>query len=59
MFMHASVWQILNYEAQRAQLNSWEKQQKPAINETKTIREIDWLYLCRQQFDKFWTGNGN
>ena len=53
------------YEAQRAQLNSWEKQQKPAISETKTIREIDWLYLCRQQFDKFGyethvtTGNGN
>ena len=29
------------------------------------IREIDWLYLCRQQFDTFWiwvnemTGNGN
>ena len=41
-----------------------DKLQKPAENYIRKIREIDWSYLCLQQFDKFWmwsakkTGNG-
>jgi hypothetical protein len=30
-----------------------DKLQKPAENYIRKIREIDWSYLCLQQFDKF------
>ena len=38
---------LTNFEC-GAQRNSAEKHQKPAINETKTIREIDWLNILVQ-----------
>ena len=31
-----------------------DKLQKPAKNYFRKIREIEWSYLCLQQFDKFW-----
>ena len=35
-------------------IHSWAKFQKPAKNEIFKNREIDWLYLCLQRFNKFW-----
>ena len=37
---------------QLAAHHSWDKQQKPAKNETHKIREIDWFILCLHQFDR-------
>ena len=33
---------------------SWAKRQKPAKKLLQKIREINWLYLCLQQFNKLW-----
>jgi hypothetical protein len=34
-----------------------DKLQKPAKNYIRKIREIEWSYLCLQQFDKLWMGS--
>jgi hypothetical protein len=31
-----------------------DKLEKPAKNYFRKTREIEWSYLCLQQFDKFW-----